>query len=133
MVSIEEKKAEAKSRLITLKVLPNVIREFDEENKVNASEDGILYWLTDEEKKIVKDFENEHNAVVYHCIRNNTEFGKLLALLYVSDSSEEWQYDNDDLSSGYAFAYVHNFDEPLFSEFGSIGIAPRFGGILRTA
>lgn len=133
MVSIEEKKAEAKSRLITLKVLPNVIREFDEENKVNASEGGILYWLTDKEKKIVKDFENEHNAVVYHCIRNNTEFGQLLALLYVSDSSEEWQYDNDDLSSGYALAYVHNFDEPLFSEFGSIGITPRFGGILRTA
>lgn len=54
-------------------------------------------------------------------------------LLYVSKYKEEWQTDREDLKEGLAFSYVYNMDCPEFSEFGSIGFAQRFGGLVRTA
>ena len=56
-----------------------------------------------------------------------------MTFLFVSDEREEWSYDRDDLKEGYACAYVENLDEPAFSEFGSVGIKPQFGGLVRTA
>lgn len=81
----------------------------------------------------MKAFEEKHNAVVYHAIHNYTEFGELLAFLYVSSEQDEWAYDRDDLKAGYACAYVKNLDDDCCSEFGSIGIRPQFGGLVRTA
>jgi len=127
-------KQEALERMKMLKLHENVIREFEKEDLINLSEHGgILYWLDDKQKEYVARFEREHNAVVYHVIHNYTEFGELLAFLYVSSHEEEWEYDRDDLKDGYALAYVENLDDPCFSEFGSIGIKPQFGGLCRTA
>ena len=39
--------------------------------------------------------------------------------------------DNEDLEYGYVVAYVYNYDVPEFSEFGSIQVKPRFGGLVR--
>jgi len=130
----QEQKQEAIARMQMLKLHQNPIREFDKEDIVNLSEHGgILYWLDENQQEYVKEFENKYNAVVYHVIHNITEFGELLAFLYVSDSQEEWEYDRDDLKDGYACAYVKNLDDEMCSEFGSIGIKPSFGGLVRTA
>lgn len=129
-----EQRNEAIKRMKQLELHENAIREFEKENIVNLSEGyGALYWLDEKQQEYVTAFEKKYNAVVYHVIHNKTEFGELLAFLYVSDSIEEWGYDNDDLNEGYACAYVENLDEPAFSEFGSIGIKPQFGGVVRTA
>jgi len=130
----EQQKSEAITRMKALKLHSNAIREFDKEDLVNLSESyGILYWLDENQKEYIKEFEQKYNAVVYHVIRNNTEFGELLAYLYVSNDEDEWGYDRDDLKDGYACAYVKNLDEEAFSEFGSIEIKPSFGGLIRTA
>ena len=130
----EQQKIEAISRMKTLNLHSNAIKEFEKEDLINISESyGVLYWLNESQKEYVKEFEQEFNAVVYHVIYNNTEFGELLAFLYVSNDEDEWGYDRDDLKDGYACAYVKNLDEAAFSEFGSIGIKPSFGGLIRTA
>lgn len=130
----QEQKTEAIARMQMLKLHKNPIRKFIEEDVVNLSEGpGILYWLNEVQIEYVKAFEEKHQAVVYHAIHNYTEFGELLAFLYVSDSQEEWEYDREDLKSGYACAYVKNLDDDCCSEFGSIGIKPQFGGLVRTA
>lgn len=126
-------KREAIERMQLLQIYKNTIKEFDEENIVNKSESGFLYWLTDEEKEYVTEFENEYNALVYHVIKNYTQIGTLLTFLYVSDSEEEWEYDRDDLKYGYACAYVKNLEDEHCSEFGSVCIKPQFGGLIRTA
>lgn len=126
-------KREAIERMQLLQIYKNTIKEFDEENIVNKSESGFLYWLTDEEKEYVTEFENEYNALVYHVIKNYTQFGTLLTFLYVSDSKDEWEYDRDDLQNGYACAYVKNLNDETCSEFGSVCIKPQFGGLIRTA
>lgn len=133
-ITIEEKKQEAIERMKTLKLYPNVIKEFEKENIVNMSENGgFLYWLNDEQKEIVSAFEAEHDVLVYHVIHNFTQMGEMLTFLYVSDDEEEWEYDREDLKDGYACAYVKNLTDDMFSEFGGVCIEPRIGGLVRTA
>ena len=132
-VPFERKKQEALDRMKTLNLYPNIIKEFQQDNTVNMSELGFLYWLTDEQKQYVSEFETEHGALVYHVIHNYTEFGELLTYFYVSDHEDEWEYDRADLKDGYACAYVKNLDEDAFSEFGSIAFKQQFGGLVRTA
>ena len=130
----EQKKIEALERMRTLKLYPNIIKEFEKENIVNMSENGgFLYWLTDEQKEIVLDFEAERDALVYHVIHDFTGFGELLTFFYVSDDDEEWEYDREDLKAGYACAYVKNLTDDMCSEFGSVCFKQQFGGLVRTA
>lgn len=133
-ITMEQKKIEALERMRTLKLYPNIIKEFEKENIVNMSENGgFLYWLNDEQKEIVSEFEQEHDALVYHVIHDFTGFGELLTFFYVSDYEEEWEYDREDLKDGYACAYVKNLTDDMCSEFGSICFRPQFGGLVRTA
>jgi len=132
-ITKEQKKQEALERMKMLSLYPNIIREFEKDGIVNMSENGgYLYWLDDEQREYVSDFEEEYNALVYHVIHNYTEVGEMLTFLYVSDDEDEWRYDRDDLKAGYACAYVKNLDEDAFSEFGSVGIKPELGGLIRT-
>lgn len=132
-VSREIKKEEAIKRMKALGIYSQTIQQFQREDLVSYGEPplGANYWLTDEQKKIVREFEEEYNALVYYAIRSYTEFGQLDSFLYVSNYQEEWEMDNMDIEDGYAYAYVYNYDEPSFSEIGSIGVEERFGGLVR--
>lgn len=128
-------KMEAMRRLEMLKIFPNAVREFKKKERVvNKSEGyGALYWLDEEEKEIVKKFEEGSGSMVYACILNHLEFGECLSMLFVPKDEEEWEMDRADLADGYAFAYVYNKTCPDCSEYGTIGIRPQFGGLIRTA
>ena len=137
----EKQKQEALKRMQALQLMNQVRKDFRDNDKVYYSErqssifNAVLYWLDNEPKyvKIVKDFGKKHNALVYHCQLTHLEFGTCLSLLYVSAEEEEWEQDNQWLSEGYPMAYVVNLDNESYSEFGSIGVRPSMGGILRTA
>lgn len=129
----EIKKAEAIKRLQTMDIIEDAINQFIEDDIVMVSDNpfGMLYWLNDDYKKLVAEFEEEYNGLVYianYCV---TEFGRLLSLFYVSDYEEEWEMDNADVEEGYAMVYCINLDCPDFSEFGSIAYQPVNGGIKR--
>lgn len=124
------KKKEAVKRMKTIGLLPKVITEF-EHGTLNLSEAGMLYFLDDEQKKMVEEFEKEYKALVYHVCHECTNVGEMYDLLYVSDHEEEWSMDNEDLEAGHPFVYVVNKTYPEFSEFGMIGIRPVLGGIVR--
>ena len=127
----EKQKAEAIKRMKKLKVISGAIEQFEEDGQVMVCEAGFLYWLDDEQKQIVNDFEKEYGGLVYMVIHNVTEFGELYSMLYVSKHEDEWEYDNEDIEQGYALAYVKNLDDEFCSEFGSIAIQSRYGGIVR--
>ncbi len=128
----EKQKREAIERMKMLKIYSQAIKEFEKENVINVSEHGgILFWLNDEQQEMVKQFEEKYNAIVYHVIHNYTEFGELYSLLYVSQHENEWDYDKDDIKHNIALSYVVNINEECFSEFGSIGIKPQYGGVIR--
>ena len=134
-VSMENKKKEAIRRMEMLGIYEETIDQFEFDGFVSYSEPplGANYWVVGEQEEIIREFEQTYNALVYFAIRSYTEFGTLDSFLYVSDHEEEWELDNNDIRNGYAYAYVHNYDIPEFSEIGCIGVQPRFGGIVRVS
>ena len=136
-VSIEEKKAEAISRMKRLGIYPETIQLFERANIISISEPpcGALFWATKEELARIREFEEKHNALVYMVVRTYfRELGKMDSFLFVSDyKDEEWDMDRNDLDCGQALAYVYNYDAPIFSEFGSIGLSlTPAAGLVRT-
>lgn len=125
-------KEEAIKRMKMLEIMPQPIKEFKEDGLLNLSENGILYWLNDEQNKMVRDWEAETGNVVYHVIHSYTNIGELFSFLYVSNHEEEWDRDEQCIKDGETLAYVVNKDMPDCSEYGYIGVKPFIGGVLRT-
>lgn len=135
-VSKATKKKEAIKRMEVLGLFKHCIKAFTKYDEVQLSEQtGGLYEFSDdyELNEKVKEFENEHDALVYHVIHTYTEFGELYSFLYVSDHEEEWDMDREDLYDGYIIAYVWNKTDDYLSEFGGIMVKERIGGLVRTA
>lgn len=129
-----KQRTEALKRMELLKLHENVIDDFKEISLLNQSElGGILYWVEGEMEKKIREWEEKTGNLVYHVIHDYTEFGELLSLLYVSTYEDEWETDREDIQDGYALAYVMNLTDDWCSEYGSIGIRPQWGGVVRTA
>ena len=130
-------------RMKKLNILDEVVKVFAKEGKVLKSENlcvgnrenriPILYDLDEAEEKLIREWEENSGNMVYHVIKNRMVFGLCYSLMYVSKHTEEWEMDNEDLETGYPLVYVLNADDDMCSEYGSIGIKPMVGGVLRTA
>lgn len=129
----EEMKAEGLKRMKTLGIMKETINQLKDEDLVSMSErNGGLYWLDEQDAKLVKDIEKKYDGYVYFCIKSATEFGMMLSCLWVSKYKEEWEMDNEDIRQNMVFAYVHNYDAEFCSEFGTIGVRQFIGGLMRT-
>ena len=134
----EKIKNEALRRMKALNLLDEgdytCVQDFKKNNIVYKSEfHGILYWLDEEEQKLVSEFEKNHKdqeMLVYHCYKAHTEFGEILFMLYVSNEEDENEMFDNDLKDGIIFTYAANMSEPCFSEFGSAYVKSQFGGIV---
>ncbi len=120
----EEKKAEAIQRMKEWKIFCGTVKDFEQENLVSESVPpvGACFWVNDEQKKRIAEFEEKYDALVYHVIHSYTEFGELENYLYVSDYPEEWEDDWNDIQEHRQMCYVYNLDMPEYSEVGTIGI-----------
>lgn len=131
----EKKKAEAVDRMRVLGVFPETIKQFERDGKLSVSEPpfGAFYWVDDETRQRVREFEEDYNAMVYLVIRSYTTLGKMDNFLYVSDHEDEWEQDRDDLTIAEPLCYVYSYDMPDCSELGYIGIKKTCAaGLLRT-
>ena len=127
-ISVEEKKAEAIERMKALGIFPQTIKQFKDEGYISISEPplGAFYWAEGEDLERIRQFEAEHDALVYVVIRCYfKELGKTDAYLFVSDYAEEWETDRQSINhpEDGLFAYVYNHDAPWCSEMGDIGVA----------
>lgn len=74
----ERMKEEALKRMKLLGMHKNAISEFEKENRLNKSVMyGMLFWLTEEEKQLVNQWQEETGNLVYHVIENQFEFGTI--------------------------------------------------------
>ena len=123
-VSKEAKETEAIARMKAWGIYPPIVKQFEKEGLISESAPplGACYWLDEEQIARVRDFEEQHNALVYHVVHSFTNFGEMESYLYVSDYEEEWQRDRDDIDEWSQLVYVYNKDMPDCSEFGSIGL-----------
>lgn len=130
----ERMKEEALKRMKLLGMHKNAISEFEKENRLNKSVMyGMLFWLTEEEKQLVNQWQEETGNLVYHVIENQFEFGHCYSFLYISKYEEEWEMDRELMKDNIQYAYVMNTDDDTCSEFGTIQILSKAGGIMRIA
>ncbi len=138
-VSREIKKVEAIKRMKALGLFVPCIKAFKRDEVQLSEPTGGLYEFSSNAELTakVKEFENEYNALVYHVIhtpaRIDGEVMDMYNFLYVSDYQEEWEVDNADIEYGYTMSYVWNKTIDYFSEFGSIAVQGRFGGLVRVS
>ena len=131
-----EMKQEGIRRLYNLHILEPVIRDF-KKGVLQKSEtwDGLLYWLEDEEKEIVKEFEEKTGCLVYHVIVTPATFGGedtiLYNLLYVSKYKEDWWAEEYDAIYNIQKVYCVNTIRRECSEYGCIEIERVNGGLRR--
>lgn len=132
-VSREIKKVEAIKRMKELGLFAPCIKAFKRDEVQLSEPTGGLYEFSSNAELTakVKEFENENNALVYHVIHTPTMEMDMYNFLYVSDYQEEYEQDNEDIKDGYVFVYVWNKTIDYFSEFGSIAVQGRFGGLVR--
>ena len=131
--TLEEMKEEAIRRLkLFTKMEPCVINEFKGDNILYMSENrGILYYLDDEEKKLVKNVEADGDRLVFHVLHYSSQFGEMYTMLYVYNDKSEWADCRENLKNcGISYCYTYNKDEPAFSEHGSIGVVQVNGGLM---
>lgn len=138
-VSREIKKVEAIKRMKVLGLFVPCIKAFKRDEIQLSEPTGGLYEFSSNAELTakVKEFENEYNALVYHVIHTPVKIdGDVMDMynfLYVSDHPEEYEMDNNDIKDGYPFVYVWNKTIDYFSEFGSIAVQGRFGGLVRVS
>ena len=93
-------------------------------------------FYTDQEPVLwakVKEVETEYNCLVYAITHEMLEFGECWSMLCVSKDTKEVQdcLIQNTLSHFYAFAYVWNKTNEIFSEFGDVVVRSFGGGIKR--
>lgn len=139
-VPLSTKKIEALRRMRSLGICSVIIADFKQNDHIQFFESplGIGYWPNDKIKAAVREFEKEHNALVFSGIKSVLNFdGETQthwSFLYVSDHPDEWSYDDALLRESLQMAYVFNENCPDCSETGAIGFARTVaGGLRRTA
>lgn len=137
MISKEEMKLEAIKRMEMLGIHVETIRQFKEDNLLSYSITGVNYWFSDQQKKVISEFEQEQNCLVYYGILNQESLEPTLSLLYVPSYNDdfsyrkEWLLDRQDLSENRCLAYVHHIENEILSEIGYINFKCLHGGLKR--
>lgn len=128
-----DKKAEAVRRMKMMGIYGPTINQFRRSQQVSVSEGplGGFYWMDEKDRKAVRKFEQEHNALVYMGVRSRIAGDEVDSYFYVSDTREEWADDREALQNGETVAYCYNRTAPGMSEAGWIGFRPTCGAGVR--
>lgn len=113
-----------------LRVHINAIYDYKNKDRLNRSENGgILFWLSEEEKELVDNFERENtNCKVYLLIKTSTiDFGIVYDLLYVTDEEDFLKQAKIDLKDNLVLSHTIS----PFPESGLISVKSVNGGIIR--
>ncbi len=128
--SKEEMLQEVIKRMQLLKLHNNAINDLKNDKVLNKSEGrlGILYWLDEKEKTMVKEYENQSNSLVYHVIKTYTfDMGIVYDLLFITEEKAYWEEERKRLKQGYVLS--HSISQ--FNESGDIFVENRNGGLVR--
>lgn len=122
---------EAVARLNILNLAPFCISAF-EEGEIYKSENVELVSLDEDEKTLIKEFEEKTGFLVYHVMYNDMGMaGHQYAFFYVSNCADEWEDEKEDLKNKTPIVYAKNISNPDNSDFGSIGYKVQRGALMR--
>lgn len=140
----KEQKLEAIRRMKMLGLSDTVINDFENDDIIRISHsfsDGsaTLGYIDNKIiKNYIKPIEKRFKAKVYHVIEGESYYGHWLALLYVSEDKDEWEWDEipfdyDRYKKGDkgVCIYAYNITYPELSEGGNIVVRAVKGGLYR--
>lgn len=79
----------------------------------------------------INELEDDYGIYVYMVVRTVTEFGELYDCVYVGKDSEDWSIDAALMEDKVTMSYCINTTISEFSEFGTIGLGNKDGGMYR--
>ncbi len=134
-ITLKEKKTEAIAQMKAWGIDPEIIHDFQQTDLVSVCEAaGDTFCRADgSDLQRIRFVERMFGVLVYLVVRSETSLGKQDVYLYVSSSLNDWEMQHSDRKKGMQICYVYNYDEPDFSEIGSVGLRPTpQGGLVRT-
>ena len=131
-----EQKELAIQCLEKLDIYKPYITKFKSEKTMPCFYENFAGFWADQEPELyakVKEVEEESGCLVYAITHEITDFGETWSMLCVPQSVEDIGDVLGSFNSReyYAFAYVWNRSNPIFSEFGDIVVKSFGGGIKR--
>lgn len=128
----EDLRAEALQRMIFMRMKPEIIRNFSSGKLMKTDLNGTLQPITQEEQKVISDWEEKTDCMVYYVLEEIFHEFHLLHLLHVSWKKENWEIDKKEIASREIMVCIQNLDNPKLSTYGYIPI--RYGdGTIRKA
>lgn len=125
---------ESCKRMNALGLPDNVIKAFNESNKLYCSDAGELVEVPDNMLKKAKEWMKQSKCLIYHVIHGNVppfEFIETYEFLYTSCYKEDWDFENDILNTNWVMVRSENVSIPEFSECGSIMVRNHNGVLQR--
>jgi hypothetical protein len=123
------------SAMKALDIFKPYIRKFEKDETITLFEGFGGYYISEDTEpellKKIKEFEAEHESIVYAVTHEFFEFGECYSFLIISKYEDEWEDTLRGIQEGYVFAYVWNKDDDYCSEFGDVFIKSFGGGIAR--
>ena len=135
-MKLQERKTKAIQIMKTMDIYKPYIEGYRKENKVCYFERYAGYWA-DQEPELqekIEQVEQQYNCTVYAVTHEYFEFGECYTMLIVTNYKNEWGYlveSQQDVH--FAQAYVWNVDDDYCSEFGTVAVRSRYGGLRRIA
>jgi hypothetical protein len=135
MYTTEQKELAVKC-LEMLDIYKPYINKFKSKAGIPCFFEGFAGFYVDQEPEIynkMKELEEEYGCLVYALTHEITDLGETWSMLCIPKSAESIEdvIGSFNQREFYAFSYVWNKTNPMFSEFGDIVVMSRFGGIKR--
>lgn len=128
----EDLMEESLQRMISMRMLPEIIRNFSSGKLMKTDLNGTLQSVTEDEQKRISDWEEKTDCMVYYVIEEIFHEFHLLHFLHVSWKKENWEVDKKDIANREIMVCIQNLDDQKLSTYGYIPI--RYGdGIVRKA
>lgn len=128
----EDLMAESLQRMISMRMKPEIIRNFSSGKLMKTDLNGTLQSVTEDEQKRISDWEEKTDCMVYYVIEEIFHEFHLLHFLHVSWKKENWEIDKKDIANREIMVCIQNLDDQKLSTYGYIPI--QYGaGIVRKA
>ena len=118
---LKQMREEARKRLDILKAPEEAKQIFENGNiPITVFSGSIEKELTPLHKKVLEKFNEEvsgENIPFY--ITESWHGCDIVSVLFVTDLSEEWEFEREEAEDGYHLIYSYNVDNPETSEIGS--------------
>ena len=129
-VTREEMKQEAIKRMEEMHLRKDVIHSF-KDGKITMSSKGNIFEVPKDKLEFIDKHEIEIGVMIYHVIHSFANIGETYEFLYVSNYSDDWEYEREMADNKVLYCYSQNVTHPDWSEAGSILVQNVNGSLLR--